>query len=351
MATPALEVVRSGFATPTRFGAAPGPLAGCLHRSDGMKVELSERFGGYRHDWMRSENPKRVEPPQGAERLEGRGVYLGHDMSGHYGHFITEGLGAFWVFEEHPAAGFDFFLLHPFIFGTGPRPAHVRTCLERFGIDEDRVVLVGDAGVRFEEVVVPERLFRLNHSGDERLRWVYSQISRNAAPPGAPRVYLSRRRLSHTRFDRVVANESRIEDAFRRNGYTVIHPETMAFGEQVAHYRHAESMAGLSGSALHNCLFMAPGREVVELGDPRYGGESAPNQVVCERVAGVRSTFVPFRGRRFGPKRTMLFDVRHVERTLGWAPSAPRLRGLGEILYLSVRPALGHWAVRVRRRG
>lgn len=349
----AVEVVRGGFATPTRFDSAPGPIAGCVYRADGTKVELSERFGGHRGDWMVSDNPARAQRPTGARSLPGRGVYLGHDMGGHYGHFITEGLSAFWIFEEQPPARFDYFLLHPFIFG-GRRPAHVRACLERFEIAEERVVCVGEPLI-LEELVVPERLVRLNHSADERMRWVYGELTRGgpAPEPAAPRVYLSRRRLSRRRFDRVVANEARIETLFRRHGFTILYPESMPFVEQLRHYRHAEVLAGLSGSALHNSVFLRPGRQVIELGDPRYGGERAPNQAVCDALAGARTTFVPFAGRRFGPKRTMLFDLRvlaeRLAAALGEPPAAPpsRLRGLLEVAYLAVRPTLGHWAARI----
>jgi hypothetical protein len=96
-------------------------------------------------------------------------------------------------------------------------PAYARNCLEHFGIAAEKIVLVGQERLSFSELVVPERLFRLNHSADVRSRWTYQTIA--AAAPAYrsahDRVYLSRRRFNWRQFERVVANEVEIEDIFR----------------------------------------------------------------------------------------------------------------------------------------
>jgi capsular polysaccharide biosynthesis protein len=350
------EVVRGGFATPHRLTSVPGRLSGCIYRADGGKVALSERFGGHLGDYLISDNPARVPVPAAARRLPGRGLYLGHDMAGHYGHFITEGLSSFWALEEFPAAGFDYFLMHPFIFGEA-RPAYARFCLERFGIAAEKVHVVGAEPLLVDELVVPERLFRLNHSADPRLRWVHGQVAGGlAAPPGASRrIYVSRRRFSRRHLTRVVANEVFVERVFREHGFQVLYPEETPFPEQVALYRNAEVLAGISGSGLHNSIFMREGCAVVELGDPRYNGEPAPSQTLCNTVSGVCNTFVPFTGRRFGVKETMLFDIAFLRAALeraqaAWPPTAaaarPRLdlNAPVEVLYLSARPSAGRLA-------
>src|SRR5262249_46496259 len=153
-----------------------GKLSGCVYRADGRKVVQSERFGGYFGDYVISDNPTTVPFPKNASRLEGRGLYLGHDMGGHYGHFLTVGLAAFWVFEEFPAADFDYILLHPFAFGAA-RPDYVEYCLQKFGLAETKIFVVGSEPLTFDELVVPERLIRPNHSADPRLRSVYTKIA------------------------------------------------------------------------------------------------------------------------------------------------------------------------------
>lgn len=359
------ETVRDGFATPYHLSGVPGALSGCLYRADGAKVGLSERFGGYAGDHIDTDNPDLMARPAASEKLAGRGLYLGHYMGGHYGHFITETLSTFWIFEDQRADAFDYVLFHPFVFGTAI-PDYASFCFERFGIREDKVVFAGAEPLSFEEIVVPERLFRLNHSSDARLRWVYGHITEGArAPAAAPeRLYVSRRRFSRRDLFRVVANEAHIETAFQQRGFEVIYPETMRFEDQVALYSRARWVAGISGSGLHNSLFMRPDAAIIELGDPRYGGARSPTQVLCDRISGVRNELIPFAGRKFG-MYTMAFDMARLRSGLdailgSEAHAVPpagrpirlldRLLQLFEIAYLSVRPLLGAFASGVRRR-
>jgi hypothetical protein len=357
----AVEVVRNGFITPHHVTSLPGKISGCVYRADGSKVTLSERFGGFWGDLANNDNPDTIDVSIAAKALKGRGLYLGHFMGGHYGHFITEGLSTFWILEEQSATGFDYFVFHPFAFGVAI-PAYARNCLERFTIPVEKIVFVGEERLTFSELVVPERLFRLNHSADVRSRWTYQTIAAAApAPPSAPnRIYLSRRQFNRRQFERVVANEVEIEDVFRANGFEIVYPETLTFSEQVALCARASVIAGISGSGLHNGAFMRSGTLLIELGDPRYDGRPAPTQALCNHIAGVRSAFIPFAGAMFGPKSTMLFDVSSVETALteilGPRTARPalhfplNLKHAMEIAYLAARPAVGFWARRFIRR-
>lgn len=353
------ETVIRGSVTPSELTGLPGKLKGCVYRQDGTKVRLSERLGGVMGDYVVSDNPDEISEPTCLETLKGRGLYLGHYMGGHYGHFITETLSTFWVFETDPSKNFDYFLFHPFVFGAAV-PDYVRFCLDCFEIPLDKVRFVGTDALAFEELLVPERLFRLNHSADPRSRWTYQHLAKAAQAPSvpSPRLYLSRRRFSRTNFERVVANELEMEREFQRRGFRVLYPETMSFEDQIALYSRADQVAGISGSGLHNSLFMQPSALVIELGDPRYGGDPAPSQALCNKVSGVRTAFIPFIGRRFGRRGTMLFDIPFLRRSLDaigdLTVTAQRAQGgaqiwrpvldLLEVAYLTVRPSAGSWA-------
>lgn len=354
------ETVLCGIVTPNELTGLPGKLKGCVYRRDGTKVRLSERLGGVMGDYVVSDNPDVIATQGCVETLEGRGLYLGHYMGDHYGHFITETLSTFWIFEGHPSETFDYFLFHPFVFGEAI-PSYVQFCLDHFGISAEKIIFVGSRALSFVELLVPERLFRLNHSADPQSRWTYQQIAQAARPPAipSPQLYLSRRRFSRTNFERVVANEVEMEREFESRGFRVLYPETMSFEDQIALYSRADQVAGISGSGLHNSLFMQPEATVIELGDPRYLGEPAPSQALCNRVSGVRTAFVPFVGRRFGPRKTMLFDIRFLRRSLDavghvairTARARDGTRSLWrrfidalEVAYLTVRPSAGSMA-------
>jgi capsular polysaccharide biosynthesis protein len=306
---------------------------------------------------FRQNNPDQLAPPAAAERLPGRTLYLGH-YAAHFGHFLVETLATFWIFETRAAAEFDRIAFHPLAFGRHLTPfaRHAFAC---FDIDPDRVVMLDAGPVRFEEVVVPERLIRPWNAADPALRPVYRRIREETLGPdaGPPtrRLYLSRRRLAfrdpRAAFgsNRVVANEVRLEELFARRGFEILYPETMDFAAQVAACGRARAIAGLYGSALHNALFMPEGGRVIELMYPGIELE-VTNQALCNRVAGVEGMMVPFRGRSLLGGRVQIYDVGHVAHALAAAlpeiGAAPvpalgrRLRGTLEIGYLSVRPVL-----------
>lgn len=353
------ERVCNGFVTPTVVGG--GKISGCVYRSDGTKVGHSERFGAWKGDLFRSANCDFLERPACAEQ-KGRGIYLGSLMAGHYGHFITEGLSTFWIFETLPAEEFDYFLFSPFVFGS-VLPDYALQCMRVFDIDPDKVVIMREEAVAFETLVVPERLFRLNHSVDPALAWVHREITSqiDEVPKPLERVYLSRRRLSLKHLTRVIANEVLVEKLFRWSGFTVIYPEELSFMDQLSLYANARVVAGPSGSALHNSLFMRPGALLIELGDPRYVGERAPTQVLCDSVSRVETALIPFVGKLRHDGKSMSVDVEDLRKMLirilmdSGMPASP-LEDFSdrmspsermETIFLSYRPLLGSWLRRL----
>jgi Glycosyltransferase 61 len=334
------ERVCNGFVIPTMVGE--GKISGCVYRADGSKVALSERFGGWKGDLFRSDNPDVLERPGCIERL-GKGLYLGSLMAAHYGHFITEGLSTFWIFEKFPAEQFDYFLFSPFVFGS-KIPGYALQCMHAFGIDPEKIVIMGEEAMGFEELVIPERLFRLNHSADPALAWVHRRIRLQVDEIAAPveRVYLSRRKVSFNQLTRVIANEVLVEKLFRQAGFSVIYPEALPFNDQLVMYANASVVAGPSGSALHNSLFMKPGTKLIELGDPRYGGERAPTQMLCDLVSGVETALIPFVGTIRGDGVSVSVDVEELRLQLIRVLDATEF-STPEMDKSSVRPSPAEW--------
>lgn len=356
-----VAVLRDGFATPFRIDDRT-TIRGCLYSADGARLALSQRhFGpGFR---FRPGDPDTIDPATvaSAPRLDGRTLYLGHYMP-HYGHFLTETLSTFWILETRPAAAFDRVAFHPCFFGR--LSGYARQCLAAFGIAPEAVVLLDAEGtggpVRFEEVVVPERLFRLWDSADPLLRGVFDRIRGAALAGRAPApgrdVYLSRRRSYWRGGQRVVANEGLVEEMFRRRGFLIVNPETVAFPDQVALYAAAPTLAGLSGSALLNCLFQRPGARLLELEHPDVYDDDLPvsTQVLCNAVAGVAGSFVPFTGRRRHGATVLHLDLAGVAAVLPAvtappSPPAARLAAALEVAALDLLPPTRAAARRVGR--
>lgn len=360
-----VETIENGFVTPFRISASPERISGCVYGSDGLKVAISERAGGILGDRILSANPAAAPRPASARRLKGRGVYLGQFMSRHFGHFMYETLSTFWIFEQTPAREFDYFLFHPLTFGSAIVDLN-RFCFERFGIDPAKVIVVADEPLLVDHLVVPERLAQLNHSADPSLRWVYDAIARR--PEGtmpSRRLYISRRVFNATFSRRVIANEIRVENLFRQAGFEIFYPELVSFAEQVATCSQAAVIAGMSGSNLLNVHFAARDALLIEIGDPRYQGKPNPCLPPAAGVARARHRFIPFVGRVFGPRMTVLVDIDHLTEAvepilredlaqggdrLALSRPAFKASDMAEVCYRCVRPTAGYLA-RVVARG
>jgi hypothetical protein len=269
---PELAVVAEAYATPRDFDA-DRTLTGALYGPGGDVVGQSVRAGArHRHD---------VEPApaRAAAVLEAETViYLGPLMR-HFGHFLLEVLPRLWVFEAHPLRKVYF---HPFR-KTQPVPAFLQETLD--------LVAGGPVDIRmieqptlFTRVLAPSPTFELNRAGSPSF-WAWCQaFAARAAPQavGGERVYYSRSRLPQKK--RMTVNERALEALFASRGFEVIHPETLSFFEQLARMRNCRLLAGCSGSAMHQALFMPGNSAVVEF-DSRFTGSQHAIEAIGDHTA------------------------------------------------------------------
>lgn len=82
--------------------------------------------------------------------------------------------------------------------------------------------------------------------------------------PADPDVFPARLYISRTRTGEgsSLTNHAEIEALAERRGYTVMHPETLSLGRQVALFAGATHVIGEAGSALHNTVFSPAGTRV-----------------------------------------------------------------------------------------
>lgn len=317
--TPSVSSYDDAIVTPTVINRRPNrSISGCLYDEHGRVIPASQRFGGHMGDHFPTRDTASISIATlpGARVLSGRTLYLGHYMS-HYGHFLLETLSTFWNYENMDA--YDQFLFHPFVFGSSLVP-FAQACFDAFCIPVDRIMMVEEA-MRLDHVTIPERLVKPNKSVNLALRRVYRHLSDTYSQGGSGRkYYVSRVRNSMTRGIRIILNEVSIEDYFEKHGFEVVYPETLTLPQQVALFQSADVVAGLSGSGLHNCLFMRPGTSVLEIGDSRTPRETHPMQKACYAIADVAHHLLPFSGRIVDRKTKMcvmhtnkLFDSAHRE--------------------------------------
>jgi hypothetical protein len=257
--TPELAVVEDAYATPRQVGP-DRTLTGALFDAAGEPVGQSVRAGP-RHRHL-------VETPQ--ERrprfVEDREViYLGPLMR-HFGHFLLEVLPRLWVFDSVPLRTVYF---HPFR-QKQPIPGFLQETLDLAAGVPVQIILIEEPTV-FRRVVAPSPTFELNRAGSPAF-WAWCQaFAAKAAPQpaGGELVYYSRSRLHETK--RMTVNEAGLEVLFASRGFEVIHPQTMGFFDQLARMRNCRLLAGCSGSAMHQALFMPRHSAVIEF-DSRFTG-------------------------------------------------------------------------------
>lgn len=269
---PELAVVEDAYATPREVGP-DRTLSGALYDAAGEPVGQSVR-GGPRHRHQVEATPHRRPEDFEPDTV----IYLGPLMR-HFGHFLLEVLPRLWVFDEHPVRKAYF---HPFR-QKQPIPKFLQDTLD-LAADGPVDIRLIEQPTQFARVIAPSPTFELNRAGSPAF-WAWCQaFAAKAAPEplGGERVYYSRSRLHETK--RMTVNEAGLEALFASRGFEVIHPQTMGFFEQLARMRNCRLLAGCSGSAMHQALFMPRNSGVIEF-DSRFTGSQHAIEAMGDHTA------------------------------------------------------------------
>lgn len=294
------ELIRLDEAIATEFNTSildgRQTVSGAIYDQNGNLVPSSQRISGRYGDLVSQSDPSRL-PKSNDQRIRvpGTTVYLGHYMA-HYGHFLVESLSSLWYLLD-PDEKVDRVAFHPFVFGNNST-SYARACFAPFGIKHEDVLWL-DQAVSFERVLIPERLINLNQSANKALKNVYQKIANSVSTPETKYkyVYISRSKNSRKKLGRALVNEPLLESSLSKFGFKTIYPEELPFEHQVDIYKNADVIAGISGSALHNAVFMKEGATLIEIGDLRSPGSSPPMQRICCDLMDLTHHFLPFSGR------------------------------------------------------
>lgn len=221
-------------------------------------------------------------------RMSGRSFFGGHYSPG-FGHVLLEIMARFWPDADY--GEYDQIICYPrrpdFVIADAPYFSVLLDCL---GAAPSQLRLVQETPLLLDQLDVATSAFLLKSAADRRFFELFDRIGDRLAAANPPvaglsdRIYLSRSRLDSSRR---ATNEERIEDLMRKRGFTVHHPQEMAFSEQVARVRAAQVVAGCDGSALHLVAFARPGTRLLAI-DAR----AVPSQFVLDAGRGVDALHV-----------------------------------------------------------
>jgi len=190
--------------------------------------------------------------------------------------------------------------------------------IESFGKDQPNVIIV-DGDMRIENLYIPKSLTTLKGSIDSHQNIYYNnlkEIALKSKKDNYPkRIYLSRKLFLRQR--RVFHNENKIEELFKNNGFEIIYPEKLDYKSQICYYHHAEIMAGLSGSALHNTVYQQVNSKCISIGNEREPFYPHVNQIMCCNLSGTKSEHITL-NLDYNPKNKSekIFNIEHAKNEL-----------------------------------
>lgn len=294
-----------------------------------FKAGVYNRFGGLIREGLRQDidylkpehftqiDKEHITLPcsKSISNLSGHYIYLGF-YTEHHGHFLLETLSRLWAIKN--SEQFDGFIFNDFII---PRKSDEFSnfalfCFNKLGIDTDKIIVL-EHDVVIEKLTIPNaQCYILNKAHPnyidifKRLRHGVLDIKANNL-----KLYLSRSKLQKRK--RKIVNEHKIEEVFTEHGFKVIYMEDLAIDMQLFFLQNAKAIAGLEGSALHNCLFMKPGGKVINICSVRQPEHVKPNQIMCNQLNSMHSLFIPFTGQVIDEvKQTARFDIPALRRAL-----------------------------------
>ena len=193
-------------------------------------------------------------PPATAPQIEAGAVFLPWGATFNYGHFVIDALPSLLALEQ---AG-----LLDGIPALAPKLTAWQRDLIGMAFPDLEVREIEAPVARVKRAVFATSMDHFLHHPNGLLADVAARILQRApAGQGARRVYLSRRGQSM----RVMVGEAAFEKALAARGFTIVRPETMSAGEQIALMREADVVVGASGAALANAVFLPKGARVVEI--------------------------------------------------------------------------------------
>ena len=184
--------------------------------------------------------------------------------------------------------------------------------------------------IKFDKVIVPDTSIVTSEHGRlycsaystvlDRVRARVSAIDRN---PAYDKIYFTRSSFP----EKKESGEERIEDYFRRAGFSIISPEQYPLETQFQMIRSCSCFATTEGSVAHISLFCRPGTKVIIINKANYLNG---HQVMINELAGLDVTYIQAHHSSVADKEHpwwgpfFLYPTRYLRRFFGYtSPGLP----------------------------
>lgn len=248
----------------------------CVFDLHGKIVPESLFYRGKNHQFI----PKK---PRNIKFIDEDVLYVGN-IYPHFGHFLVEHLNRLW--SDAPRKNIKYVFMNNQNLEV---KNYLYEFMSAFGIKKQDIIILTET-TQFRKAYIPCQTFNISDSWAKTIMPNgYRLMAKNIKGLGYEKVYMSRTKLPEK--NRTIG-EDKIEKIFAKNGYKIIYPETMTIHEQIASVRDAKYLAGCAGTALHWCLFMQPGGNVITLKRNSKNDNSIQTQYILNNVCDLNSVFV-----------------------------------------------------------
>lgn len=139
-------------------------------------------------------------------------------------------------------------------------PEFIFELLGYLGIDKKRILQIDP---RQEGVIIDQCFFVDNLRYDQVIHTAFKDFSafmRQKALDNSmvrDRLFISRRQWveRQKKVHRTLINFDEVQEFYLQKGFTIVHPETLTFSEQIKLFSNASYIVGEDGSGLHNSIF------------------------------------------------------------------------------------------------
>lgn len=207
--------------------------------------------------------PGRVEgayPVQNPEYRDETVVCCGF-LVNHWGHFLIEAVTRLWYFLE----GDETVDKYVFFLAENEQRQILGNYREFFQLLNiwDKLEII-NRPTAYRKVIVPELGIHMRRAYTPKLLGVFDAVAENIHPEPdwetPEKIFFSR-----SQFRKGLQFEfgmDLLDNFFRKNGYTILHPEKISLSRLIHYIRSARVVASVSGSLPHNMLFARNGQTI-----------------------------------------------------------------------------------------
>lgn len=180
-------------------------------------------------------------------------IYLGY-LGNHWGHFLVDFSTRLYFAKKHKNLK-CVFLVKKDAYNFKPIK-QISRFIQLLGLDIKKIIFLYKI-TRVRSLIIPEQSFQSGIFFSNEYIDLFDTVTKNISPSilNSPlKIYFSRskfKKANNSEFGSEI-----LDNLFKNNGYEIIYPEELSIDDQIFYINNCKYFAGISGTVLHNLLFL-----------------------------------------------------------------------------------------------